>query len=987
MSYSSEVLADAPIGYWKLDETSGSTINDSSGNARHGTYSGATLGEVPLHAGSTAAAKSSTSTGQGIGSIPGGSWANLGTSFTLECWAKINTVQDVPALFSRWDGNGFIVWQRTGRYELYAEPGGIRYASKPLVATEVSHLAFVADGTNLTAYVNGFPYARYARTADLSDPSSGTAVQIGGYNGSNRTDATISDVAIYDYALSAARIRAHYGATVTATAPDAISGLVGNFDAQAITGLADNDTVTSWDNTVSGGVDLAAGTGAPKYKTGIIAGHPVVRFTRSATDMLAAASIMSSRATYTLVLVGAVRNNVSSFQAPAAVLPAATITGGLAPIIQTGSSPGHGLYLIGSYAEYDAGAYVLGSSARWVVRADANMQTMHRDGALTKSRIGSTTANATRLTVGGATSDGLSDVDVAHVLLYDRPLTPQEIVNLDAWLEQHWSATTTGTGSATLPVLTATGAGVNPATGTGAATLPALTATGSGTNTTTGTGAATLPALTADGEGTVTDAILGDGEATLPALTGEGTGVATTTGTGAADLPSLTATGAGIVTFTATGAATGPAGIADGDGDNGDAGATGVGAATGPAGVAAGAGDNSVSAPRSLTMSAGLTLNLTGGVYKPGSLYNAILLTTPPQAVDFADFTSSPEPAPEDGDAAAVDAWYRYESAGSDTVTLTWTGGFSVGLEVWIVSLDDVFADIDEATLVGSGVGPTLVFSAGEGQAYLIRVHPMDDANNAGTGSLSWATVARPASGLLGLEVGPVIYDTPAWLEASVLSATPDGDVEFEIDTVLVLTTTADDAGTLAVVAIPAGVLLTVGTHTLLARDVTTGIEDSLTFDVESLTAEPDADPPSAGPATPATGDVIRWVFELPAPSAMTYTFEHNPTEMTSPFSRRVLNPEHTTAPDGQPVIFEGQPVAVEWSATGVVFTQAHYDALEQWHALNRRFYAIDHHERAWLVTLEDVSWTEMRDPSRPWAHRYSLKFLIWDGPYELEEP
>lgn len=40
MSYDSEVAADSPAIYWKLQETSGTTATDSSGNARHGTYNG-----------------------------------------------------------------------------------------------------------------------------------------------------------------------------------------------------------------------------------------------------------------------------------------------------------------------------------------------------------------------------------------------------------------------------------------------------------------------------------------------------------------------------------------------------------------------------------------------------------------------------------------------------------------------------------------------------------------------------------------------------------------------------------------------------------------------------------------------------------------------------------------------------------------------------------------------------------------------------------
>lgn len=54
MSYSAEVMADSPSGYWRLADASGTTITDSSGNAHHGTYSGGyTLGEPSLLASDT----------------------------------------------------------------------------------------------------------------------------------------------------------------------------------------------------------------------------------------------------------------------------------------------------------------------------------------------------------------------------------------------------------------------------------------------------------------------------------------------------------------------------------------------------------------------------------------------------------------------------------------------------------------------------------------------------------------------------------------------------------------------------------------------------------------------------------------------------------------------------------------------------------------------------------------------------------------------
>ena len=38
--YDTEILADSPVGYWKLNETSGTTAYDSSGNGNNGTLHG-----------------------------------------------------------------------------------------------------------------------------------------------------------------------------------------------------------------------------------------------------------------------------------------------------------------------------------------------------------------------------------------------------------------------------------------------------------------------------------------------------------------------------------------------------------------------------------------------------------------------------------------------------------------------------------------------------------------------------------------------------------------------------------------------------------------------------------------------------------------------------------------------------------------------------------------------------------------------------------
>ena len=43
--YAAEVLSDAPLGYWRLDESTRPAAHDASENGNEGTFTGVTLGE------------------------------------------------------------------------------------------------------------------------------------------------------------------------------------------------------------------------------------------------------------------------------------------------------------------------------------------------------------------------------------------------------------------------------------------------------------------------------------------------------------------------------------------------------------------------------------------------------------------------------------------------------------------------------------------------------------------------------------------------------------------------------------------------------------------------------------------------------------------------------------------------------------------------------------------------------------------------------
>jgi hypothetical protein len=106
-----------------------------------------------------------------------------------------------------------------------------------------------------------------------------------------------------------------------------------------------------------------------------------------------------------------------------------------------------------------------------------------------------------------------------------------------------------GSGAPTLTLITGSGSGKKERAGTGSASLPLQTASGAGKRDLKSTGAPTLTLVTASGSGSVAPpggaTQTGSGSATLPALAASGVGTKERKGTGTPSLPSLTASGAG----------------------------------------------------------------------------------------------------------------------------------------------------------------------------------------------------------------------------------------------------------------------------------------------------------------------------------------------------------------------------------------------------------------------------------------------------------
>jgi hypothetical protein len=88
-AYADAVLADSPIGYWRLGESSGTTAADASGGGHPGTYNGGnvTLGVTGAVGGNTAITSNGSVTGPPVTIA---TYASTPTTLTIEGWVRLN---------------------------------------------------------------------------------------------------------------------------------------------------------------------------------------------------------------------------------------------------------------------------------------------------------------------------------------------------------------------------------------------------------------------------------------------------------------------------------------------------------------------------------------------------------------------------------------------------------------------------------------------------------------------------------------------------------------------------------------------------------------------------------------------------------------------------------------------------------------------------------------------------------------------------------
>lgn len=336
--------------------------------------------------------------------------------------------------------------------------------------------------------------------------------------------------------------------------------------------------------------------------------------------------------------------------------------------------------------------------------------------------------------------------------------------------------------------------------------------------------------------------------------------------------------------------------------------------------------------------------------------------------------------------------WYKFTPSGPGTLTFNPTAGYSFVVEMMT---GDVLADLTQQDVeINSAVSAPTPTSV---DVY-IRIYPQAVLTTGSPFNYTWAFTSTPNE--LSVILVSDVPQVPGALVVNVGNLTPGDTVDFYIDNsgTSALTEDVPDETSilpdwlilgaleeqLLFVSVPVDETYDAGTHVLKIVGATSGTS-VVSFEVENGPLDDTLDDDGTDVVPTVATPVTKWVFRDPV-ADYTYTWEVNPLTMSTPWADKVITEGHTTANDGQPLEWEGAPKMQTLQLSGTLLTQTQLEAFQHFASINRRIWLIDHYQRGWAVSVEELD-AEPRTKGQaqyPWIHDWKMTLFVWRGPVDF---
>jgi len=212
-SYASAVLGTAGVqGYWRLDDSPGSSTACDALGAHPGSYGG----DVQLGvAGALSGDADTAANFDGIGAsaaVPDAAALDLGDSFSVDAWVRRLTTggSENQVVASKQNGSWVLMFNPANQLVLRKSNTGDVVASTVTLtdSTVWHHVAVTKSGTSVHLYIDGRDVTGTPTARTMVDNT--LPLAIGQSSDSAWFDGGLDEVAVYRGALSAATIKAHY---------------------------------------------------------------------------------------------------------------------------------------------------------------------------------------------------------------------------------------------------------------------------------------------------------------------------------------------------------------------------------------------------------------------------------------------------------------------------------------------------------------------------------------------------------------------------------------------------------------------------------------------------------------------------------------------------------------------------------------------------------------------------------------------------------